>query len=592
MTRFGMKMKMTKKKEAVSLFALNVILFIILTAPFKLWVAAAQLTDMRPSTALTPVLGMIFGWPAAFGCAVGSLICDAVSGYEVSYILFSFAGQIIYAMIPYYMWRRLNPEEDYNSLFCLDRVAKILKFCLVLVVDALLIVLLTGLLNHVYNVTGFFSMENLYLLINSFDSGLLFGTPLLIIGNLLQRYLVNLQNDSKESVLRFSMNERMILNTIITGIGLCFVVAGIVYLTNKLNQNGSNVSLLGQMFLFETLVLNVYFALSLGFMSYTEKKIARPVEELARVSNSYYEQHDTQDRRQEMLDTCGRYAKDTTEVGELARSYISMIGDLEDYIENLQTVTREKERINAELTLASDIQAHMLPCIFPAFPDHDEFDVYAAMTPAKEVGGDFYDYYMLGDNRFAMVVADVSGKGVPAALFMVIAKVLLKNHVQLNLEPAEVFEKVNNLLCEGNDADLFVTAWLGILDLNDGRMTYVNAGHNPPLWRHADGDFEYLRCRPALVLAGMEQTKYTQHEIRMLPGDRLFLYTDGVTEATGTDGGMYGEERLRDYFNTHRDMDIVGTLHGLKEDVDAFVGEAPQFDDITMLLMEFQKYKQ
>ncbi len=592
MTRFGMKMKMTKKKEAVSLFALNVILFIILTAPFKLWVAAAQLTDMRPSTALTPVLGMIFGWPAAFGCAVGSLICDAVSGYEVSYILFSFAGQIIYAMIPYYMWRRLNPEEDYNSLFCLDRVAKILKFCLVLVVDALLIVLLTGLLNHVYNVTGFFSMENLYLLINSFDSGLLFGTPLLIIGNLLQRYLVNLQNDSKERVLRFSMNERMILNTIITGIGLCFVVAGIVYLTNKLNQNGSNVSLLGQMFLFETLVLNVYFALSLGFMSYTEKKIARPVEELARVSNSYYEQHDTQDRRQEMLDTCGRYAKDTTEVGELARSYISMIGDLEDYIENLQTVTREKERINAELTLASDIQAHMLPCIFPAFPDHDEFDVYAAMTPAKEVGGDFYDYYMLGDNRFAMVVADVSGKGVPAALFMVIAKVLLKNHVQLNLEPAEVFEKVNNLLCEGNDADLFVTAWLGILDLNDGRMTYVNAGHNPPLWRHADGDFEYLRCRPALVLAGMEQTKYTQHEIRMLPGDRLFLYTDGVTEATCTDGGMYGEERLRDYFNTHRDMDIVGTLHGLKEDVDAFVGEAPQFDDITMLLMEFQKYKQ
>lgn len=583
-----MKVKVNKYNSAVGLFLLNAILFIVLTMPFKLWIAATELTDMRPSTALTPVLGMIFGWPAAFGCATGNLICDLVSGYEFSYACISFAQQLLYAMVPFYLWKKLNSERD-GKEYCLDSVKKVLKFCLVLVIDAALIVVCTGILNHAYQVADFFSMDNIYLFLNSFDSGLLFGAPLLILGNLLQRYLINAQNDRKDKVLRFSLNERLILNTIITGVLISVMVGMVVYLTDKMNLAGGSVGLLGQMFLFETLALNVYFALSIGFMWFTEKKIARPVEQLAHIVGNYYANHSTEEQRKEMVEACGEYAKDTTEVGELARSYIAMVKDLEAYVANLQSVTREKERINAELTLASDIQAHMLPCIFPAFPGHDEFDIYATMTPAKEVGGDFYDYYMINDRKLAIVVADVSGKGVPAALFMVIAKVLLKNHVQLGLEPAEVFEKVNNLLCEGNDADLFVTAWMGLVDLEDGTLTYVNAGHNPPLLKKADGSFEYLRCKPALVLAGMEMTKYTQHEIPVAPGDRLFLYTDGVTEATDADNQLYGEERLQNYLNEHGHYDVVEMLHGLKEDIDGFVGEAPQFDDITMLLLDMKK---
>lgn len=587
MEQILMKIKVNKKNSAVVLFLINVVLFIVLTMPFKLWVAATELTDMRPTTAMTPVLGMIFGWPAAFGCGVGNLICDLISGYEISYACISLLQQVLYAMVPFYLWKRLNPERD-GKEFCLDRVSRILKFSLVLLVDAVLIVVCTGLLNHVYNVISFISMDNLYLLINSFDSGILFGTPLLILGNLLQRYIQNLQNDSKEKVVHFSLNERMILNTIVTGIVISVVVAGVVYLTNKLSAGSTQVSLIGQMFLFQTMVLNVYFALSLGFMYYTETKIARPVEKLAEVSGNYYTEHTSEDKRQELLEVCGQYAKDTTEVGELSRSYISMIEDLEKYISNLQDVTREKERINAELTLASDIQAHMLPCIFPPFPEHNEFDIYATMTPAKEVGGDFYDYYMLDGKRIAVVVADVSGKGVPAALFMVITKVLIKNHVQLGLEPEQVFEKVNNLLCEGNDADLFVTAWLGILDLETGVLTYVNAGHNPPLLKSAEDGFDYLRCKPALVLAGMEMTKYTQSQLQMKPGDSLFLYTDGVTEATNTKNELYGEERLKRFINAHAQDSVVDKLHGLKQDIDAFVGEAPQFDDITMLSLDLK----
>lgn len=245
-------------------------------------------------------------------------------------------------------------------------------------------------------------------------------------------------------------------------------------------------------------------------------------------------------------------------------------------------------RIESELSLANSIQANMLPCIFPAFPEHEEFDVYAKMDPAKEVGGDFYDFFMLDETHLAVVIADVSGKGVPAALFMVIAKTLIKNHAQMGLSPAEVFSKTNRMLCEGNEAGLFVTAWLGILDTEANTLTYVNAGHNPPLIKRAGGPFEYLRSRPGFVLAGMETTVYRQNVIDMNPGDRLFLYTDGVTEATDVEKRLYGEDRLVSFLNAHPNDNVYDTLANVRSDLDAFVGAAEQFDDITMLILDFK----
>ena len=264
--------------------------------------------------------------------------------------------------------------------------------------------------------------------------------------------------------------------------------------------------------------------------------------------------------------------------------FSDVAGSINEMVESL----REKSRIGAELSLATDIQANMLPRIFPPFPEYDEFDIYATMTPAKEVGGDFYDFFMLDDHRIAVVIADVSGKGVPAALFMVITKTLIKNYTQLDLPPAEVFTKVNALLCEGNEVDLFVTAWLGILDLETGRLTYTNAGHNPPLLQQNGSSFEYLRSKPCLVLAGMEMTRYTQHEVQLQPGDRLYLYTDGVTEATDLDKELYGEDRLRAYLSNHPEKDATQMLHAVKDSIDAFVGEAEQFDDITMLMLDYK----
>ncbi len=277
------------------------------------------------------------------------------------------------------------------------------------------------------------------------------------------------------------------------------------------------------------------------------------------------------------------------EIGVLSRTFNKMTEELKEYIENLASVTADKERIATELNVATQIQASMLPCIFPAFPERTEFDIFATMEPAKEVGGDFYDFFLVDETHLGVVIADVSGKGVPAALFMVIAKTLIKNHAQAGESPAEVFTNVNRQLCETNEAGLFVTAWMGIYDMESGDLTYVNAGHNPPLLKQGDGEFVWLKSRAGFVLAGMEGIKYRQAVLNLAPGDMLYLYTDGVTEATDTENELYGEERLLRKLNQMAKRPLQEILPGIKESIDVFVKGAPQFDDITMLVLRIQK---
>ncbi|MBS5079384.1 MAG: SpoIIE family protein phosphatase [Clostridiales bacterium] len=279
------------------------------------------------------------------------------------------------------------------------------------------------------------------------------------------------------------------------------------------------------------------------------------------------------------------------ETEELSNAFQEMTSKLKEYIKNLTAVTAEKERIGAELNVATQIQASMLPCIFPAFPEHKEFNVYATMQPAKEVGGDFYDFFLTDDNHLAVVMADVSGKGVPAALFMVIAKTLIKNHTQSGEAPSDVFTNVNKQLCENNQAGMFVTAWMGILEIDSGLFTYVNAGHNPPLLKRKGEGFVYLKSRAGFVLAGMEGIRYRQNQIQLNQGDLLYLYTDGVTEATDIYNELYGEERLQQILDHNAGLPLEEILKNIKQSIDFFVKGAPQFDDITMLALEIYESK-
>lgn len=337
-------------------------------------------------------------------------------------------------------------------------------------------------------------------------------------------------------------------------------------------------------FLLLTIVISLaVLAVSVvAYYFYVRKILIRPLSRL------HHAAEELVDSRMEGLDGFRVEIGTGDELQSLAEAFGYMVSELCEYIRNLRLVTAEKERIGAELDVAHRIQASMLPCIFPPFPDREEFDVYASMTPAKEVGGDFYDFFIVDDDHLALVMADVSGKGVPAALFMMISKTLIKSAVQSGLSPRAVLEKVNNQLCENNDAEMFVTVWLGVMEISTGKMICANAGHEYPCIMRRGGAFEILRDRHGFVLAGMENARYREYELTLGAGDRLFVYTDGVPEATDADGAFFGMDRLLESLNAGRDGSCRGVLEGVRAGLDAFVGGADQFDDITMLCLELR----
>ena len=248
---------------------------------------------------------------------------------------------------------------------------------------------------------------------------------------------------------------------------------------------------------------------------------------------------------------------------------------------------REKAAADRDLMVASAIQENILPKIFPYLPDRKEFDLYATMNPAREVGGDFYDFFMVDDDRLVLVMADVSGKGIPAALFMMVSRTLIKNRALLGEDPAKILYEVNNQLCEGNKAELFVTVWLATVSLSTGEGLAVNAGHEHPVLKHKDGKFELVQYKHSPAVATMEGLKFRQHEFKLEPGDTFFVYTDGVTEAANANNVFFGEERMLEALNKDQDADPVRLLLNVSQGIKEYVGDAKQFDDITMLAFTY-----
>ena len=275
------------------------------------------------------------------------------------------------------------------------------------------------------------------------------------------------------------------------------------------------------------------------------------------------------------------------EIEVLAESFVTLSARTLQYVDQVQRVTAEKERIGAELNMATAIQASQLPRLFPPFPNRKEFDIYASMTPAKEVGGDFYDFFLIDDDHIALVMADVSGKGVPAALFMMVSRVLIKSHLQNGETPGQALANVNNQLCEGNEAALFVTVWLAVLELSTGKAIAVNAGHEHPTIRRAGGEYELISYRHSLAVAAMEEIPFREHTFEMHPGDSLFVYTDGVPEATNRDNVLFGTDRMLRVLNREPDAAPKRVLENVMDGISQFVADAEQFDDITMLCLKY-----
>ena len=245
-----------------------------------------------------------------------------------------------------------------------------------------------------------------------------------------------------------------------------------------------------------------------------------------------------------------------------------------------------------ELGVATKIQENMLPSTFPFMPERTEFDLYASMTPAKEVGGDFYDFFMIDDNHLALVIADVSGKGIPAALFMMASKILIKNTVMTGKNPAEVLRVVNNQICGNNQEEMFVTVWLGVLNLDDGVLISANAGHEYPIVKCPGGDFELIKTKHSFVVGGVQGVRYMESEWKLEPGSKLFVYTDGVTEANNQAEELYGLERFLSVLNKHQDVSPKALLEAVEADVEQFAQNQPQFDDLTMLCIHYRGKEQ
>lgn len=281
------------------------------------------------------------------------------------------------------------------------------------------------------------------------------------------------------------------------------------------------------------------------------------------------------------------------ETQTLTEAFQSLTGRMKQYIHEKEVITAEKERISTEMSVASKIQTSMLPSTFPPFPDCTEFDIYALMDPAREVGGDFYDFFLVDDDHLCLVIADVSGKGVPAALFMMASKIILQNCSQLMMSPAEILTRTNETICQNNSEEMFLTVWVGILELSTGRLKAANAGHEYPFIKKPDGMFEMLRDKHGFIIGGMEGLTYKEYELTLEPGSKIFVYTDGVPEALSKNGGedMFGLNRIGSALNENPDATPKQLILNVREKLETFAKDAEQFDDITMLCVEYNGQK-
>ncbi|MCR4646483.1 MAG: PP2C family protein-serine/threonine phosphatase [Oscillospiraceae bacterium] len=337
-----------------------------------------------------------------------------------------------------------------------------------------------------------------------------------------------------------------------------------------------------QMSLFLAVITAILFLMLGMLMQHLMKRtVIIPLKNEQQIINDYKESKDAERTIRQLA--C---ITPDNEIQDLAEDFSSMVEEICRHIKRVRSITAEKERIGAELELARKIQADMLPNIFPAFPERNDFDIYASMTPAKEVGGDFYDFFLIDEDHLGLVMADVSGKGVPAALFMMMAKILVNNYAMMGGSPARVLEQVNTQICMNNKEEMFVTVWFGVLEISTGKVKAASAGHEYPILRSADGSFQLFRDIHGFVIGGMEGMRYKEYDFLLEKGGTLFLYTDGVAEATNAQNELFGTERMLQALNTDPQADPKTLLANMTKAVDTFVGDAPQFDDLTMLCVK------
>lgn len=592
--------------------------------------------------ALGPIFGLMFGPTGALGFALGTLVGELFEGIALPAPLIDFTITFFISVLTYRLWyttfnKGKKDTPRFNSTY---NIIKFLSITILISIVYFSFLVISFSLFHNLNYSYSISDVdfNVPYMLNIITFTIIFGLLLISSFNILKIPLqtpkkriskININQNYLLAVLLICVGyflfKELIMNiksvryffifvTIITSILLylntfdvtveptndnysiieemILVFLSIITLTIVLNFNYFNVLILSyvpkidpsyQILIILSFTSVFILLVSLIYIRFVENTITNPLYDMINTADNYFKTKN----KVESVYKLKKYITNDDSIGLLAKSFVTLYDKIRTNLKQLQITTSEKEKFKTEFDVASQIQSNMLPKNFDELSKNESFEIYAYMKPAKEAGGDFYDYFKIDEDHVYFVIGDVSGKGIPSTLFMVKTMYLIENHIKFNDDLSQVIEGINDLAYERNDEDLFVTTWLGKLNLKTGKLSYVNAGHNQPLIKHDADNFEYMQTRPNLVMGGMGGIQYNEHEINLNAGDMIFLYTDGVTEANDNFNGFYGKNRLKEIINKNKDKKLKDIINEITEDIDKFCNNDEQYDDTTMLIIKY-----
>lgn len=554
------------------------LVFYILGEPCRVFFKISEATEVRVVAALPLLFGISFGLAGVLGCAIANLIMDISCGYTAAIFIPGFFIQIIYGFLPALFWNWLRRNDE--NKFKLDKIYKIAQYMCIVIGDSALSTFLIMSVLKINFQTSIFSLLFANTFFNQFITMVVIGIPYLIVSSLLhQKKNIRMTKGTNKLFISFSINEKLILFFLASSIFISIIVGIANYYGLSERFANDNLRLWSYTYFNIGGMLNLCIWVSLAFLYYVEKNVTRPIEHMSEIAKTMGQKSEIDAQIHEIIQKCQKYQSFTSEIGELARSYKEMAIELEDYVKNLTTVTAEKQKVKTELTIATAIQRGSLPKLI----ESEKINLYAKMRPALEVGGDFYDFFYIDEKHLALLIADVSGKGVPAALFMMVSKIILQHNLKNGLSPAQAFTKTNEELCSNNVMDMFVSCLCGVIDLETYKLTFANAGHEKPAVMHKGHDFSLAPIKSGFVLGGMPGIKFNDFELQLAPGDIVFTYTDGIPEATNTENEQFGNERMLAALNASKDKGVKELCKNIRIAVFNHADGAPQFDDLTML---------
>lgn len=586
MSEIQKKFSLDNLKKSLLYFFECGFVFFVFTMLFRYLFNAFKIIEIRPVSGFTLVFGMVFGLPGIFGCAVSNFVADILFGYPLKLSLIEIPAQLIYGFIPFFIWRSLNKKANKNP-FRINSFIKFAGYILTVFITTAIYSLLYGIEMRICELGEILSYNTIFIFYNNLAFCVLIGLPFFMFASVINQREKN-QNQLGNRIVKFSIIEKFILIFCVVSLILEIIIGPSVYLSYRSIVSDSDL-LLRKVYSSSLYSLNIFLWVALVFIYFVEKKITKPLEKMAKISRHYGDKEDAIQTNLDIIKDCDEYISLNSEIGDLARSYVLLASDMTDFIKSLNTASNKNADYEKCFYFANQVQKSLLPLIFPTFAPCADIDIFASIKFSKDFSGDFYDYFLINNEHLAIIIADVTGRGVEAALFMAIVKNLVKDKALAGLLPEESLSEINQQLYKNNSAGLFVSVWIGIFNSSTGVLNYVNAGQTQPLYMKKDGKFESLETPVDLALAASDETLYNSSSIKLERGDKIVLYTRGITEAKNRHGEKYGTERLLDFFNKYKHIGVQELIEGFNRDQSIFIDSAELENDLTVLALEYKE---